>query len=170
MENYNLHKAKTTLARRIILAGSSSPERLTDQNITQQLNDNPANAIVTIFKISASSLESFHEPKLHKHYKFSPKDKQIWDEAYREEYFGLHSDTETWHYIVTEDEYQNMKTILGCPLPTMTISKIKCASQGNPTCAKYHIVVLGNLDPYNWSKSLIALLVLFFLRWNYDYL
>jgi Reverse transcriptase (RNA-dependent DNA polymerase). len=152
MEKYQLHQAKTTLARRIILAGSSSPARLTDHNITQQLNDNPANAIATIFKISASSLESFHEPKLHEHYKLSPKDKQIWDEAYREEYFGLHSDTETWHYI-TEEEYQNMKTILGRPLPTMAISKIKRDSQGNPTRAKYRIVVLGNLDPHHWSKA-----------------
>jgi hypothetical protein len=99
MENYNLHQqAKTTLACCIILAGSSSPEPLTDQDIIQQLSDNPANAIATIFKISASSLKSFYEPKLHDHqYKLSPKDKQLCDKAYREEYFGLHSNTETWH-------------------------------------------------------------------------
>jgi Reverse transcriptase (RNA-dependent DNA polymerase). len=152
MERYNLHQAKTTLARRIILAGSSSPEHLTNDNITQQLTDNPAKAIATILKISASTLESSQEPKLHEHYKLSPKDKEVWDDAYREEYFGLHSDTQTWHYI-TEDEYQNMKSILGRPLPTMAISKIKRDSHGNPTRAKYRIVVLGNLDPHNWSKS-----------------
>jgi Reverse transcriptase (RNA-dependent DNA polymerase). len=35
----------------------------------------------------------------------------------------------------------------------MAISKIKCNAQGNPVCAKYCIVVLGNLDPHHWSKS-----------------
>ena len=152
MEQYNLHQAKITLARRIILAGSTSPDHLTHEHITQHLTDNPANAIATIFKISASSLDSQHEPKLHEHYTLSPKDKEIWNEAYREEYFGLHNDTNTWQYI-TEDEYQNMKSILGRPLPTMAISKIKRDSQGNPIRAKYRIVVLGNLDPHTWSKS-----------------
>jgi deoxyuridine 5''-triphosphate nucleotidohydrolase (dut) len=152
MENFNLHKAKTTLARRIILTGSSTPANLTDDMINQHVTDNPANAIATIFKISASSLQSQQEPKLHEHYKLSPKDKQVWDEAYREEYFGLHQDTHTWHYI-TEAEYQNMKSILGRPLPTMAISKIKRDEKGNPVRAKYRIVVLGNLDPHNWSKS-----------------
>ena len=152
MENYNLHRAKITLARRIILAGSISPENLTNEHITQHLQDNPANAIATIYKISATSLDSQYEPKLHEHYKLSPKDKKIWDDSYREEYFGLHNDTQTWEYI-TEDEYQNLKKILGRPLPTMAISKIKRDSQGCPIRAKYRIVVLGNLDPHNWSKT-----------------
>jgi Reverse transcriptase (RNA-dependent DNA polymerase). len=152
MEQYNLQTAKATLARRIVLTGSASPDCISDDTILQHLSDNPAKAIATIYKISASTLESTHEPKLHEHYKLSPKDKRIWDEAYREEYFGLHSDTQTWHYI-TEKEYQNLKSILGRPLPTMAISKIKRDSQGKPTRAKYRIVVLGNLDPHNWSKS-----------------
>jgi Reverse transcriptase (RNA-dependent DNA polymerase). len=152
MEHYNLHQAKTTLARRIVLTGSSSPDHLTNEETSKHLQDNPAKAIATILKISATSLDSQHEPKLHEHYKLSPKDKQIWDDSYCEEYFGLHNDTQTWEYI-TEDEYQNMKKILGRPLPTMAISKIKRDSQGNPTRAKYRIVVLGNLDPHNWSKT-----------------
>eukprot|EP00557_Chaetoceros_sp_GSL56_P012122 CAMPEP_0176484562 /NCGR_PEP_ID=MMETSP0200_2-20121128/4523_1 /TAXON_ID=947934 /ORGANISM="Chaetoceros sp., Strain GSL56" /LENGTH=448 /DNA_ID=CAMNT_0017881049 /DNA_START=464 /DNA_END=1808 /DNA_ORIENTATION=- len=153
MDNYNLLQASSTLARRIVLTGSASPDHLTDEIITKTLQDNPAKAIATIFKISASSLESQREPKLHgEHYQLSPKDKQIWDESYREEYFGLHNDTQTWQYI-TEEEYQNMKKILGRPLPTMAISKIKRDSHGNPIRAKYRNVVLGNLDPHNWSKS-----------------
>jgi deoxyuridine 5'-triphosphate nucleotidohydrolase len=152
LEQYNLASAKTTLARRVILTGSADPEHLTDTHIHQQLANNPAHAIATIFKISAAELQSQTEPKLHEHYKLSPKDKQIWDESYREEYFGLHDDTQTWQYI-TEDEYQNLKSVLGRPLPTMAISKIKRDSQGNPTRAKYRIVVLGNLDPHQWSKA-----------------
>lgn len=152
MEQYNLSQAKKTLVRRIVLAGTSSPDHLTDDNTAQQLNDNPAHAIATIYKISASSLQSHLEPKLHEHYKLSPKDREIWDESYREEYFGLHNDTHTWQYI-SEEEYQNMKHILGRPLPTMAISKIKRDAHGNPIRAKYRIVILGNLDPHNWTKS-----------------
>jgi dUTPase len=132
LEKYNLTQAHTTLARRIVLTGSASPELLTNDNVEQQLTDNPANAIATIFKISATNLDSHHEPKLHEHYKLSPKDKQIWDESYREEYFGLHKDTQTWHYI-TEEEYQNMKHILGRPLPTMAISQQKSSAMRKAT-------------------------------------
>jgi deoxyuridine 5'-triphosphate nucleotidohydrolase len=152
LEQYNLSLAKTTLARRIVLTGSSDPDHLADHNIHQQLQNNPAHSIATIFKISAAELDNPNEPKLHEHYKLSPKDKHIWDESYREEYFGLHEDTQTWQYI-TEEEYQNLKTVLGRPLPTMAISKIKRDSQGNPIRAKYRIVVLGNLDPHQWSKA-----------------
>jgi hypothetical protein len=152
MEQYNLSAAHTTLARRIILTGSASPDHLTDANITDHLNNNPAHAIATIFKISAVELQNHNEPSLHEHYKLSPKDKQIWDEAYREEYFGLHDDTKTWEHI-SEEEYQNLKKILGRPLPTMAISKIKRDANGNPIRAKYRIVVLGNLDPHQWSKA-----------------
>jgi hypothetical protein len=152
LEQYNLSIAKTTLARRVILTGSSDPEHLTNENIKQQLQNNPAHSIATIFKISATELHNPTDPKLHEHYKLSPKDKQIWDESYREEYFGLHDATQTWQYI-TEEEYQNLKTVLGRPLPTMAISKIKRDPQGNPIRAKYHIVVLGNMDPHQWSKA-----------------
>jgi Reverse transcriptase (RNA-dependent DNA polymerase). len=152
MEKYNLAQANKTLARRIVLTGSPSPDHLTNDNISHHLHDNPAHAIATIFKISASNLDSQLEPKLHEHYKLSPKDKAIWDDSYREEYFGLHHDTNTWQYI-TEEEYQNMKHILGRPLPTMAISRIKRDAQGNPVRAKYRIVVLGNLDPHTWTKS-----------------
>ena len=42
---------------------------------------------------------------------------------------------------------------MGWALPTMAISTIKTDGDRNPVEAKYCIVVLGNLDPHNWSKS-----------------
>ena len=65
---------------------------------------------------------------------------------------GLHDDTGTWEYL-TEEQYQSLKPIVGKALPTMAISKVKIDSDGVPTRAKYRIVVLSNLDPYNWSNS-----------------
>eukprot|EP00957_Ditylum_brightwellii_P089718 6833251-Ditylum_brightwellii.AAC.1 len=79
-------------------------------------------------------------------------DKEIWDRAYKEEYFGLHDDTNTWEYI-TETEYQQLKPTVGHALPTMAIATIKPDKYGRPQCAKYRIVVLGNMDPNNWSKN-----------------
>ena len=35
----------------------------------------------------------------------------------------------------------------------MAISTIKYDGDGNPDRCKYRIVVLGNLDPNDWSKS-----------------
>jgi hypothetical protein len=35
----------------------------------------------------------------------------------------------------------------------MAISKIKPDENGSPDHAKYRIVVLGNLDPHDWSNS-----------------
>ena len=82
----------------------------------------------------------------------TPNDEAIWNQSYMEEYLGLHETTHTWDYI-TEEEYLCLKKVLGKPLLTMAISKIKKDSNGNPQCAKYRIVVLGNLDPHNWSSS-----------------
>ena len=65
---------------------------------------------------------------------------------------GLHEVTETWEYI-TENEYKALRPIVGNALPTMAISKVKTDEDGKPERAKYCIVVLGNLDPHNWSNS-----------------
>jgi hypothetical protein len=35
----------------------------------------------------------------------------------------------------------------------MAISTIKYNGNGEPDCAKYRIVALGNLDPHNWTKN-----------------
>ena len=68
-----------------------------------------------------------------------------------------------WHFLgqnwrvflqcITEEECQLIKKSVGRPLPTMAISKIKLNKDGKPDHAKYHIVVLGNLDPHNWSSN-----------------
>eukprot|EP00957_Ditylum_brightwellii_P125124 9538337-Ditylum_brightwellii.AAC.1 len=71
-------------------------------------------------------------------------DKDIWDAAYAEEYFSLHNETHTWQYI-TEEEYQLLKPKLRHALPTIAPATIKRA--------KYHICVLGNMDPNPWSKT-----------------
>ena len=66
---------------------------------------------------------------------------------------GLHhKDTETWTYI-TEDEYNAIRPLVGSSLPTMAISKVKKDKDGEPQCAKYCVIVLGNLDPNNWDSS-----------------
>ena len=38
-------------------------------------------------------------------------------------------------------------------MPTMAITTIKTNGQGEPICAKYRIVALGNLDPTKWSSE-----------------
>ena len=86
-----------------------------------------------------------------KHRHLHPKDKEIWDESYRQEYQGL-IDIDTWETI-TEKEYEDMKHLYKGLLPTMAISTIKYDGDGKPSRAKYRIVALGNLDPHNWDKT-----------------
>jgi hypothetical protein len=38
-------------------------------------------------------------------------------------------------------------------MPTMAITTIKRDDDGNPIRAKYCIVALGNLDPYQWTNE-----------------
>ena len=72
----------------------------------------------------------------------------MWDKAYFEEYLGLNDTTKTWEYIL-EKQYQAFHPIVGNALPTMDISTIKWDEHGAPCRAKYHIVVLGNLDQHD---------------------
>ena len=102
-------------------------------------------------KVSASNLDCLNPPTLKKHHKLTNNDQMIWDAAYMQEFKGL-EDIETWEYI-SEKEYQDMKHILGNLLPTMAITTIKKDENGTPIRAKYRIVVLGNLDPHEWSKT-----------------
>jgi hypothetical protein len=102
-------------------------------------------------KVSAKNLHLLQAPTLLKHHTLHPDDKQTWDAAYKHEYDGL-TDIDTWE-VITEEEYNNMKHILGNLLPTMAISVIKHDGEGNPVHAKYRIVALGNLDPHDWSKN-----------------
>ena len=103
-------------------------------------------------KISAKDLQVMDTPtSLLKHSKLHPKDKQIWDSSYKEEYEGLQN-LETWE-VITEEQYQYLKIHSNATLlPTMAISVIKKDGNGKPDRAKYRIVVLGNFDTYGWEK------------------
>jgi len=132
---------------------STDPAALTDANIQFSIDSTePDEIIAHCRRVSATTLQSPTKPKLHEHHKLSPNDKAIWDQSYLEEYLGLHEDTQTWEYI-TETEYRELCPLTGNALPSMAISKIKTDADGNPDRAKYRIVVLGNLDPHNWSSS-----------------
>ena len=86
------------------------------------------------------------------HQNLTQNDKFLWDEAYNKEYFGLHDTMQTWEYI-TENEYKVLQKTVGRALPSMAIATIKRDENGNPTRAKYRLVVLGNLNPNHWSKG-----------------
>ena len=101
--------------------------------------------------ISAKGLTSLDVPTLLQHKHLNPNDKAIWDSAYAEEYYGL-KDLPAWTSI-TEQEFKRMRHKYKAILPTMAISCIKFDEHGQPKRTKYRIVVLGNLDPYSWSKS-----------------
>ena len=100
--------------------------------------------------VSAISLSSTDAPNLLKHCKLNKNDKEIWDNAYKEEYTGLR-DLPAW-ITISEQEYESQKHKYGPLLPTMAISTVKFDEHGSPKRAKYRIVALGNLDPHDWTK------------------
>ena len=101
--------------------------------------------------VSATALTSTDAPTLLNHSKLNNIDKEIWDAAYSEEYLGL-KNLPAW-ITITESEYKANKSKYGTLLPTMAISTVKYDEHGAPKRAKYRIVVLGNLDPHDWTKS-----------------
>ena len=107
---------------------------------------------ITAKHVSAKNLIDMKAPtSLLKHLTMHPSDRTIWDSSYREEYEGLaHCNT---YKIITNKEYQNMKSKIKGILPTMAIATIKTDGEGNPVRAKYRIVALGNLDSHLWSKQ-----------------
>jgi hypothetical protein len=141
MERYNTARSQKFLLRRLVLFKTTDP------------NDAQVLPTIRLRKISAKTLQSTVAPKtLRDHRRYCPADKEIWDSAYLEEYLGLHETTHTWDYI-SEAEYQVLKKEIGTAIPTMVVSKIKYDESGVPDRAKYRIVVLGNLDPTNWSSA-----------------
>ena len=103
--------------------------------------------------VSAEHLINPNAPaSLMHHSKMHPSDKKVWDEAYAEEYHGLHKELDAFEYI-TEEEYETMKKVLGQKLPSIAISTIKYDQDGKPVRAKYRICALGNLDHHDWSQS-----------------
>ena len=76
-------------------------------------------------KVDASKLhDKKAPPSLSKHNKLSINDKLIWDQAYIEEYYGLHTQSKTWEYI-SESKYKTLRPTIGNALPTYAISIIK---------------------------------------------
>jgi hypothetical protein len=102
-------------------------------------------------KVSAEGLDLCQSPTLLTHSQLTDNDKALWDASYAEEYNGLR-DLGTWS-VITEKEYRDLLPVVGRALPSMAISTIKYDGDGNPDRCKYRIVVLGNLDPNDWSKS-----------------
>jgi hypothetical protein len=101
--------------------------------------------------VSAHGLQSLLAPSSLKHHsKLSSTDKQIWDAAYNEEYDGLVS-LPSWE-VISEVEFQKLSKGKKA-LPTMAIATIKYDEHNRPKRAKYHLVVLGNLDYHTWSKE-----------------
>jgi len=80
----------------------------------------------------------------------SQGDQNIWKEAYNEEFNGL-SSLPTWD-VITEDQFKCLSKGTKALL-SMAIATIKYDEFNRPKCAKYRIVVLGNLDYHNWSKE-----------------
>ena len=84
--------------------------------------------------VSAVNLHSKDAPTLINMSRMKTKDKDIWQEAYDEEYYGL-ADLPAWTPI-TEDEYQKIRHVLGHVLHTMALSTIKYDENGKPKRAK----------------------------------
>ena len=72
--------------------------------------------------------------------------KDIWKDAYNEEYDGLKK--LSCYHIITEAEYQLIKNKCKFILPSMAIYTIKYVDN-IPIQANYRIGALRNLDPVN---------------------
>ena len=82
--------------------------------------------------------------------KHSYPDREVWVESYREENGGLQaSDT---YEVISEQEYQRLRRQHGDAIPSMVVQTVKSV-HGVPNRVKSRIVVLGNLEQHNWSKS-----------------
>mmetsp|Transcript_12383 Transcript_12383/g.17658 ORF Transcript_12383/g.17658 Transcript_12383/m.17658 type:complete len:109 (+) Transcript_12383:2250-2576(+) len=94
---------------------------------------------IIAFHVSATTLIQNSSPSsLSNHHKLHPHDKQIWDQAYKEEYMDLFQDLDVFKYI-TKNESKQLKHILGQKLPSIAISTIKRDQNGQPVRAKYRI-------------------------------
>jgi len=108
--------------------------------------------------VLAHDLHSLIAPSsLHQHSMMHPGDKVIWDNAYNKEYDSLAS-IPTWE-VLSESQFKLLSKGAK-PLPSMVISTIKYDDHNGPKCAKYRIVILGNLDYHQWSSQSTAALVM----------
>jgi hypothetical protein len=101
--------------------------------------------------VSAHGLTSLIAPvSLCSHATMNDTDKQIWNDAYSEEFNGL-SSLPTWD-VITEAEFK-LLSIGVKALPSMAIATIKYDAFNIPKRVKYQIVILGNHDYHTWSKE-----------------
>ena len=104
-------------------------------------------------KVDASQLSNVNPPRsLKTHNLLNPLDKQTWNSAYAEEYYGFHENAAAWEYI-SKKEHQVPQKYTGMTLLTQALVVVKTDENGKPNRAKYRIVVLGNLDKCNWTKN-----------------
>ena len=101
--------------------------------------------------VSAANLKNLDIPTLLQMQSMEEGDKQLWKQAYDEEFYGLEK-LPAWTHI-SEKEYQSIRPTVGNLLPTMAISTIKYDENGKPKRCKWRIVALGNLDPHSWSNN-----------------
>lgn len=100
--------------------------------------------------VSAVSLKNPCSPSLLFALDQSNPDRTKWLESYTEEFNGI-KDCNVYE-IITEKQYQKLKPTLGTAIPSMCVLTIKY-KDGYPHRAKSRIVVLGNREQRQWSKT-----------------
>lgn len=132
LQHFEAAKTQQFLARRVPYLGTSDPASITDNNIRASIESisnssstsTPATPIAYSRRVSAADLESHIEPTLHEHYKLSQNNKILWDEAYLEEYLGLHEDTQTGNI--------SLKTNTSLSVPSSVMRLVQKGCQPSP--------------------------------------
>ena len=146
-----LESAESLLHNKKLFQGWITRQRALSARVARATSNMLAN-LIYCRHVSAQDLIDMSTPaSLLKHHLMHPSDKKIWDASYRSEYEGL-VNIDTWE-LISQADYENLKTSVKGIMPTMAISVIKYDGNGRPVRAKYRIVALGNLDPHNWEKQ-----------------
>ena len=141
----------------ILFQHSNSFRRFTPNLLTipeqdpSTVNQNKSSTI-RCRKVDVSQLSNVNPPRsLKAHSLLNPSDKQTWDFAYTEEYYGLYENTVAWEYISKRNIkcYEKIQEHLF----QHKLWQLKKYENGKPNRAKYRIVVLGNLDKHNQTKN-----------------
>jgi len=152
METQNWYQASNEVAWCIILMESTSPECLAGFFISTLLC---SEEILFARKVSAIDLDFLHVTstlKQHNTTQCLQMIKASGTSHMFEEYFGLNDTTKIWEYL-SEEEYNRLRPVIGKVLPTIAIATITKDKHTKPERAKYHNVVLGNLNHCDWIKS-----------------
>eukprot|EP00957_Ditylum_brightwellii_P073109 5556669-Ditylum_brightwellii.AAC.1 len=121
------------VAQHIVFTNLSDPASTTDLAINHLLHQ--PSPIAYAWQLSAAFLSTQHPPSsLDQHSCLPSHDSDIWDGAYIDEYFGLHTDTKTWQYIL-EADCKHFQPIVGWALLSFALATIKYDEHGCPHCA-----------------------------------